>query len=228
LKSILQLCIVSRKEIMFTGIIKYTGKVVSLSPRARGATLTLEAPKELIKNMSCGESLCVNGVCLTISKIQEVSLTLDLSPETLAKTALSYISPGEEVNLEEPLKVGDFLGGHIVLGHVDIIAKILSINRYGNFFLFRFSLPPEIKKYVAKKGSIAIDGISLTIAEVTSSDFSVVVIPYTYENTNLKFKISGDWVNIEVDVIARYIETLLKFSSKKELDLETLNKFGFL
>jgi len=190
---------------LFTGIVEEIGKVNSIN------SLSLEVNcKKVLEETAVGDSICVNGICLTVVKIEGSSIKFDLSPETLRRTSLKFIKRGDWVNLERALKLSDRLGGHILQGHVDAVSKISSIKREGKAFSYTIKIPPNYKHLLVEKGSIGVDGISLTVAKVESNSFSVAVIPHTYENTNLKFKKVGDSVNLEFDIIGKYVEAILK------------------
>jgi riboflavin synthase len=178
----------------------------------------------------------VNGVCLTAKSTGSDSFTCDISFSTLNTTTFKYCNSGDEVNLEIPLTSADKLGGHLVSGHVDCMSKVLKIISIGKSYLINFELPPEIREFVTPKGAIAVDGISLTVSEVENDIFSAAIIPYTYENTNLRHRRPGDMVNIEVDMVSRYIVNYLQQKQMDNKDLqktkdkvfkEKLEKYGF-
>ncbi len=190
---------------MFTGIIEETGRVVTTTPRLRiSCTDVLSDTKE-------GSSIAVNGVCLTAVRLESGSFGADVSPETLARTNLGDLALGSVVNLERPMAVGERLSGHIVQGHVDATGEMLSLEALpdGNWWL-RIRIPRDLERYLIHKGSVTIDGISLTIAELKEDVVSVAIIPHTYEVTNLHTRQAGDRVNIEVDLIAKYVEKLIQ------------------
>jgi riboflavin synthase len=189
---------------MFTGIVEEVGMVVQSGSRLRIRCRTV------LSDTREGSSIAVNGVCLTAVALEEHAFGADLSPETLARTSLGGLSPGSLVNLERPLAVGDRLGGHIVQGHVDGTAEVVALDALpgGNWDL-RVRVPPELDRYMIYKGSIAIDGVSLTIASLDGGILSVAIIPHTYENTAMRSYQPGARVNIEVDLISKYVEKLL-------------------
>ena len=187
---------------MFSGIVTGVGKVASLESGRGGARLRVSAPRRYGR-FRRGESVSVSGVCLTAVRTSR-DLVADLSPETLRRSNLGRLASGDRVNLERALRWGDRLSGHFVLGHVDGIARVLSIVASGNSWLFRFSIPPGLSRYVARKGSVALDGISLTVAARRGRAFDVAVIPETFRRTTLGRARRGDGVNFEVDVFARY------------------------
>lgn len=195
---------------MFTGLITDVGEVVARS----GGTFTLRTAYRL-KPEETGLSICCNGVCLTATEIKPISagaeFTVDVSNETLAKTNLDSWQPGRRVNLERSLRAGDELGGHIVSGHVDGVAKIISITPDGDSKRFLLEAPEHLSRYIAPKGSVALDGTSLTVNEVAETRFGVNVIPHTLTVTTWGAKTPGDLVNLEVDVFARYVARLMEF-----------------
>jgi riboflavin synthase len=189
---------------MFTGIIKTTAKVL----KSRGSLLRVQAP---LKSVGLGDSIAVNGTCLTVAKIAGRTLDFELSGETLSRTNLSALRPGNLVNLEPSLRAGDVLGGHLVTGHVDAQGKILKLRRLvGNFADFTVGLPHELKGLVALKGSIAVDGISLTVSAIKAGEFSAAIVPFTLLQTNLNWRKIGEFVNLEADLIARYVAANLR------------------
>lgn len=216
---------------MFTGIIEEVG-IVSALPEKVGQNSELKVDCESIqKDLKIGDSLAVNGVCLTITTFEAKSVTADLSPETLAGTLFSDMKRGSRVNLELALRINDRLGGHMVLGHVDALAGLLGIQKKGDFYEFEFSIDPAIRRYLVHKGSVGVNGISLTLSKVTEHSFFIAVIPHTFHNTSLSDLKVGDRVHIETDIIARYVEGLLSDrdskQGKKPIDLEFLQKHGF-
>jgi riboflavin synthase len=186
---------------MFTGIVTHLGRVESLEKRSRGARVTI-APADGVRYRA-GESVCVSGVCLTAVRASR-RLVADLSSETLRRSTLGALAPGDRVNLERALRWGDRLSGHFVMGHVDGISRIVSVRRAGNSWEYRFSIPRGLGRLVAEKGSVALDGVSLTVASRRGRNFSVSVIPETFRRTTLGARRSGDAVNFEADVFARY------------------------
>ncbi|MBI4297576.1 MAG: riboflavin synthase [Chloroflexi bacterium] len=211
---------------MFTGIVEEVGTVVAL----RGQRLTIAARKAL-EGMAVGDSIAVDGACLTIVARDATSFSVDLSPETLARTTLAALQPGGGVNLERALTPQSRLGGHFVQGHVDGTGRILSIATQEGAHLFRIGASSEIMRYLVEKGFIAVDGISLTVAALDVSSFAVSVIPYTYENTTLGHKDPGAAVNLEVDILAKYVEKLHGGTLRQAQDsvtMELLERHGFL
>ena len=189
---------------MFTGLVEEVGEVLWLRKLSYSAKLKVKCAK-VLDEVKKGDSVAVNGVCLTAVEIGDNSLVFDVSAETLRRTTVGNFKPGDPVNLERALRLSDRLGGHILQGHVDTTTKLMGVKREGNGFLFTFRLPPEYRYLVVEKGSIGIDGISLTVANLSSDSFTIAVIPHTYENTNLKYKRPGDVVNLEFDVIGKYV-----------------------
>ena len=193
---------------MFTGIIEEVGQVVGLDDTNDFRTLSVRGGK-LLNGIMAGASVAVNGVCLTVRTLQGNTFTADLSRETLDRTSLKSVNSGTTVNLELPMRADGRFGGHIVQGHVDSVGTIRSFTREGDSWNLQVELSPDALRYVVEKGSIAIDGISLTVAAIKSSVVEVAIIPHTFENTNLRHAKAGDSVNIEYDVIAKYVERML-------------------
>jgi len=212
---------------VFTGLIRELGKVVSLAPMAGGMRLEVTMETKGEGSPTVGDSVAVNGACLTIVEVGSGRVVMEVSPETLTRTNLGTLKPGDVVNLERALRVGDALDGHLVLGHVDDTVSLLEVRREGEFYLFRFSLPPHLARYVTEKGSVALDGISLTVRGLAGDSFTVAVIPHTYRNTNLQFRRPGDKLNLEVDVVARYVERLMG-GGGGALSEDILKRTGFL
>jgi len=202
---------------MFTGIIEGTGKIVAKRNVGGGVGLDIDAAFEL-SDPAEGESIAVNGVCLTAYDIRGRRFSADVSPETLSRTKLGRLGPGTVVNLERALRLSDRLGGHIVSGHVDCLARVTAKKDVGDYTIFSFSLPQSQSRYVIEKGSIAIDGISLTVNSCGDGFFEVSIIPHTLKMTTLLSLRVGDMVNIEVDVIGKYVEKLLTPGKGAELN----------
>ncbi len=216
---------------MFTGLIEEVGKVVGIE--RGGAAARLRVASSLpAEEILLGDSIAVNGVCLTVVALSGTTATFDVSPETLERTAFRTLRPGSPVNLERALRLSDRLGGHIVSGHVDCVATLAERREVSGNIVFTFTLPREFGRYVVEKGSIAIDGISLTVNSVSADGFAVNVIPHTAERTTLRERSIGDAVNIEVDILAKYVERLLGRGGDGEekggLSLDLLAKSGFL
>ncbi len=215
---------------MFTGLIEDIGTVQQV--RRSGITVQLQVATKLpVAEIALGDSIAVNGICLTVVELDATNFVADVSPETLKCSTLNGVAPGLEVNLERALRLSDRLGGHLVSGHVDDVATVLSRRQDGNAISFTFKMAVETLRYVVVKGSITIDGISLTVNEVTSDTFSVAIIPHSLAQTTLKNLKTGSMVNIETDIIARYVEKLLGGSvqaSSGGLTMEHLAKNGFV
>jgi len=206
---------------MFTGIIAEVGRVISLEPDK----LTVKAV-QILKGIVPGASIAVNGACLTVTQYTYERFTVGLSTETLTRTNLGYLKTGDPVNLERPLGLGGELGGHLVQGHVDGTGRITAIMPAGGSEVFRFEAPWDIMRYIVEKGFIAIDGISLTVTSRTDNFFEVAVIDYTRAQTNLKFRKIGDIVNLEIDILAKYVERFMQARSG-HLTEEYLKEHGF-
>jgi len=197
---------------MFTGIIEELGKVKNVERRGENARIIIEA-KLVIEGTNHGDSIAVNGVCLTALDLQPDSFAADVSMETLARSTLGSLQAGTPVNLERSVTPATRLGGHIVQGHVDARGRLLAVVDHGESWTVRFGFPKEIARYLVFKGSVAVEGISLTIAGLADDYFEVAIIPKTWEVTNLSSLKVGDGVNLEVDVIGKYVERLLEFKN---------------
>ena len=190
---------------MFTGIVESMGTVVRVLRRGGGARLEVRAP-QILPEVKIGDSVAVNGACVTVTAHVDDTFACDLVPETLARTNLGTLQPGEEVNLELPMRAGGRLDGHIVQGHVDVVGTIRSRRRVGAQEMLEVTVPFELTRYLAPKGSVSVEGVSLTIMDVNKDRFRVALIPHTVETTTLGKKIQGAAVNVEVDVISKYVE----------------------
>lgn len=215
---------------MFTGIIEEIGTVLSLRGGSGGVKIDIEA-SEVLEGARTGDSVAVNGVCLTVTPAGG-HFTADAMPETLRRTSLRGLHPGSKVNLERAVAAGGRFGGHIVSGHVDACGRVLSITRDGIAQLLRVAVPSDVAKYIAVKGSVALDGVSLTVTAVGGDSLTVSLIPHTRRSTTLGDLRPGAEVNVEVDMLARYIERLLSApgeaeSGKDGLTLEFLEENGF-
>ncbi len=206
---------------MFTGIIEEIGKVSSAS-----TTRLVISARQVVDGIKPGDSIAINGACLTVTDFDRVSFSVDVMPETLQRTNLGQLTAGDGVNLERPTTLGGQLGGHLVQGHIDDIGRIISMEREGEALLFRFEAPPEVMRYTAPKGFIAVDGISLTITEKDNSSFQVSVVEYTRRNTTLSSRKVGDVVNLEVDIIAKYVAQFTQ-PQAGGLTVEFLIEHGF-
>jgi len=214
---------------MFTGIIEEIGKIKKIILIRDIVKVIINADK-ILTDMKLGDSISVDGVCLTVVKFTKNEFEADLSPETLNLTTFKHKKNNDMVNLERALKLGDKLGGHFITGHIDGIGKIDQIEKKGDSFIYTFTTDDSILNNIVHKGSIAIDGISLTIAELNENSFSVAIIPYTYTNTTFRYKKSGDLVNIETDMLGKYVKKYigLEAEHKSVIDEEFLKKYGFL
>lgn len=216
---------------IFTGIIQELGVVVKLQVRQDAARLTVGAEK-VLAGVQLGDSIAVNGVCLTVVDFSERHFTVDIMPETLRRTNLAELKPGDIVNLEPALTLGARLGGHLVSGHIDDVGRIAARHQEGNAIILRISAPPAVMKYIIPKGSIAVDGISLTVTSLEKSAFTVSVIPHTAAQTNLGQRKVNDPVNLENDLIGKYVARLLAGQEEDEkngdISLEMLTNYGFL
>ena len=193
---------------MFTGIIEELGNIASVNKSDAGARIIVSAAL-VTSDIKNGDSIAVNGVCLTAIDVSRESFAADVSPETLERTTIGNLQQGSRVNLERAVTPSTRLGGHIVQGHVDGRGTFLSAESQGEFWTVKFGFPLELARYFVHKGSVAIEGISLTIASLSETDFEIAVIPQTWEMTNLSFLKSGDAVNLEADIIAKYVERVM-------------------
>jgi len=211
---------------MFTGIVESKGKVLRAEYHGYGKRLSLELPADLT-DVQLGDSININGVCLTVVEKKGQNIEFDLSSETLQKTVLGEVREGDWVNLERALKLTDRLGGHIVTGHVDGIGVIVEKRQEIEFIHLRIRIPGSISKYVVQKGAIAIDGISLTVNECQDEEVKIVLIPGTIEKTTLVKKRVGDRVNIEADILGKYVEKILEGRKPRGMNLSFLKEHGF-
>lgn len=210
---------------MFTGIVEGQGKIRHLTMKGADAVLEIEGGINLTE-VAIGDSIAVNGACLTVTSKAEKTFTADVSAETLSKTTLKNLKSGEKVNLEKSLRVGGFVGGHFVLGHVDGTSKILSRTQKSGSLIFALEMDEKLSRYIVEKGSVAIDGISLTVNKVEKGRFYVNIIPHTAANTTLVVKKEHQQVNIETDILGKYVEKLLQTS--QGIDMDFLAKHGFI
>jgi len=217
---------------MFTGIAEELGKIKAMDFAAKSVKITIEAKKVLV-GLKIGDSISVNGTCLTVVSFTQHNFTADVMPETVKSTVLSQLKNGSVVNLEPALMLTSRLGGHMVSGHVDGLGTITGIKKDDNAILFTIDVKADIAKYIVKKGSVAVDGISLTVVDCTSHGFTVSLIPHTAEVTAFGAKKIGDFVNIETDMVGKYIERFLTYQedtkSSPEIKITTdfLQKYGF-
>jgi riboflavin synthase len=211
---------------MFTGIVEELGKVKTLARTAGAARLTISA-STVLGGTAPGDSICVNGVCLTVVEIGTAQFSADVAQETLKVTNLGDLRAGQQVNLERALQLSARVGGHLVTGHVDAVGRIREKREEGNSWRVFIEAPETALRYVIKKGSIAVDGISLTIADLDKAVFSIAMIPHTAKLTTLGFKAAGDSVNLETDIIGKYVERLLAGRVAGGVNRELLKKAGF-
>jgi len=214
---------------MFTGIIEEIGKIVKITPIAGGFTLRIKAEK-VIEDLTINDSVCIDGVCLTVTKKENDAFWVDAVGATLEKTTINKIKADASVNLERSVRLSDRLGGHLVQGHVNGIGTISEIKKLGENYLIKILIPEDLEKYLIKEGSIAINGISLTIADVIKNEISISIIPHTWQNTNLKDKMVDNRVNVEIDILAKYVEKLLtkvNNSSNKNITENWLKEIGY-
>jgi len=226
---------------MFTGIIKEIGKITKIEESSNGKIIAIQAPV-LTKDLKVGDSISVNGCCLTVKKFASDCFFADISFTTLKSTTFKNIKVNDFVNLEDSIKLTDKLGGHFVTGHIDDIGSLVKIEKLGNFYSLIVKVEKNILKFIAPKGSIAVDGISLTVVNTyedlslnssldsnfnkDSGYFSITVIPHTFENTTLKYKKINSLLNIEVDILARYVENLLNFTNKNITKANNNNNYN--
>ena len=196
---------------MFTGLIEDVGTIGDLRLQQKSAVLTVKT-KLPVRSMARGASVAVNGACLTVVKKGLRSFTVDVSPETLQRTSLETLTVGSMVNLERPMRLADRLGGHLVTGHVDGVGAVAAIEKQGEFTIVTFEVPAPLGALLVPKGSVAVDGISLTVNVCRKQRFSVAIIPFTLRHTNLRAREVGDKVNIETDLIGKYVQSFMRQS----------------
>ncbi len=222
---------ISEVVIIFTGIVEELGKVREVRKGSQSCQLDIAASK-VLTDVKLGDSIAVNGVCLTVVAFETDRFTADVMWETLRKTNLEKLRSGDTVNLERALRLGDRMGGHLVLGHVDGVGRIIEQRRVDIALVTRIGCSPELLQYVLPKGSVAVDGISLTVVETFADSFTVSLIPHTAKLTTLGWKKPGDMVNLETDIIGKYVEHLMKgkgsASNKEGMDLAFLHEHGFI
>jgi len=211
---------------MFTGLIEALRPVERATRRGDGLEIQVDLGP-LVEGARPGDSIAVNGACLTVTSVSGKTVAFDVVPETVRKTNLAELRPGDRVNIERPLRIGDRLGGHFVQGHVDGLGRMTAKSAKGAETLVRIEVPPSLARMMIPKGSVAVDGISLTIADLSDASFSVAVIPHTLENTTLGFKTPGDTVNIEVDMIGKWIAKLLGKDASGSITQDWLRDHGF-
>jgi len=215
---------------MFTGIIEETGKIRKNSLLGKGRKLTISAQR-ILQDLKIEDSVCISGVCLTVVAVSPTDFTVEAVGATLDKTTLGGLKPGRPVNLERAMQIEARLGGHLVLGHVNGIGKIISIRERNGAFFVELEIPAELEKYVITEGSIAVDGISLTVANQINDRIILSIIPFTWQHTTLGQSRAGDLCNIETDMIAKYVEKLLPMNQQKDagekITLDWLKKTGY-
>ena len=215
---------------MFTGIVEEIGYVKSFNRAPGGAKLEVNC-SDILDDLKIGDSVCINGVCETVTSVNNSGFSVDVSDETLSVTNFVVLAKNDHLNLERALTLNSRLGGHIVSGHIDCKGMINSVEKLSDFYNISVMIPPEYMKYVVYKGSVAVNGISLTVSEVRKAGFSVAVIPHTYQNTNLQYLNIGKNVNIETDILGRYVEKLLSGDNNKienNISMEFLQENGFV
>lgn len=218
---------------MFTGIVEEIGTVKNIIKGSRSIKLAIAAQK-VLENTNLGDSIAVNGVCLTVTALGKNGFTADVMPESMSKTNMGKLKPGDRVNLERALTLASRLGGHIVSGHIDGVGEIIDMEKDDNAVRVTLTASSKVMKYIVSEGSVALDGVSLTVAHLGESDFTVSLIPHTAQVTTLLDKKVGDKLNVENDVVGKYVERLLNFSAKNEtkekkpsLSLSFLRENGF-
>jgi riboflavin synthase len=207
---------------VFTGIVTEVGRVASVSPKSLAITAS-----EVMDGMGNGDSIAVNGACMTVTGIDDTSLMVGIMPETLKRTNLGRLRAGDTVNLERALTLDGLLGGHLVQGHIDAVGKIVSIAEDNGATIMKIEAPPEVMEYTVEKGFIAVDGVSLTVTGMSRDTFEVSVVDYTLKNTTLGSRRAGDTVNLEADIIAKYVVQLNRKGSGG-ITLDFLEEHGFL
>ncbi|HET7663509.1 MAG TPA: riboflavin synthase [Rhodanobacteraceae bacterium] len=212
---------------MFTGIVQSVGRVARLEPRGGDVRLHVDTADLDLADVALGDSIAVSGCCLTVVSLTERGFAADVSNESLSLTTLGKLKSGDPVNLEKALRLADRLGGHLVSGHVDGLGKVVSVAPDGRSQRWTFEVPEALARYIAHKGSVTIDGTSLTVNEVEGKRFGVNLIPHTVEHTSFHARKAGDAVNIEVDVVARYIERLLGQGKATGIDADFLKRHGY-
>lgn len=215
---------------MFTGLVEEVGSIISIHKGEKSAQIVIKAHR-VLENVRLGDSIAVNGVCLTVTDFSPSAFNVDVMAETIRKTNLKDLSPGSTINLERALRLGDRLGGHLVSGHIDGVGTLKNFHKEDNAVWITIGASADLLKYIIPKGSIAIDGVSLTVAFVDDKLFKVSIIPHTKEATTLLTKAVGSPVNLECDMIGKYIEKFISHkeapSPQRSLDMEFLTKHGF-
>ena len=216
---------------MFTGLIEEMGKILTVAKSAQGAKITIAA-KKVLEDVLLGDSICTNGICLTVTSFDKDRFSVDVMAETMRRSNFQHIAPGDAVNLERALRVGDRLGGHMVSGHIDGVGVIKSYEKEDNAIWITIEAREDLLKYIIMKGSITIDGVSLTVAYVDQEKFKVSVIPHTKDMTTLLLKGTGSEVNLECDMVGKYIEKFMSYEEKRpkkqKLNEDFLKEHGYL
>lgn len=212
---------------MFTGLIEEVGIIMKVERKGDDAIITI-SHSSVLDDLKLGDSISVDGVCLTITHMQAPNFNVEASAETFRRTTLGSKKPNQKVNLERALRLNERLGGHLVTGHIDGVAKISAIIQEGSSQKMTFQISRRITQYLVEKGSVSVDGISLTVNEVNGEHFSVNVIPYTVFHTTLASRRVGDEVNVETDIIGKYVEKLVAREPGKKVDVQFLSEHGFL
>ena len=216
---------------MFTGIVQEVGKIAEIEPVKSSMRMRILAPRLDFTDVVLGDSIAVSGPCLTVTRFESGQFEVDVSAETLARTTLGERKAGDEVNLEKALRFNDRLGGHLVSGHVDGVGKIKLRESLDEYIRFVVNIPSELSKYLAFKGSVSLDGVSLTVNEAGKDEFEVLTIPHTLDNTTLGASEIGSTINVEVDLVARYLDRLTESSADNvdpAISLSTLESAGLL
>ncbi|MCD6472053.1 riboflavin synthase [Candidatus Aerophobetes bacterium] len=212
---------------MFTGIVEEVGEVNEFKPSSLFSRLNIKAHK-VLEGTKCSDSILINGVCLTVVGIKESDFTVEVISQTLNKTNLSKLRERSKVNLERALSSFNRLGGHLVTGDIDGVAKIKDVDKRGKQVIIKIQPPSSLMRYIVNQGRVALEGISLTVADVVGKDFTVCLIPFTLANTTLSLKKKGDLLNLEVDIISKYVEKILgERSSRQKIDREFLKRNGY-
>jgi riboflavin synthase len=212
---------------MFTGIVEELGEAKGIAGRRGLLELSIKAEK-VREDLKKGDSLALNGVCLTVTNLERDTFKVEVISETLRRTTLKELKVGDKLNLERALRVDERLGGHIISGHIDGVGTIRSEKQKGKEKIMEIVPREELLKYIVPQGSVALEGVSLTVGEQKDDSFTVSLIPYTLENTNLGFKKGGDRLNLEVDILGKYVEKLLRPKRPKGIERETLKEYGYL
>jgi len=212
---------------MFTGIVVEMGEVATLERRGGIVKLFLNS-REVVRDAKIGDSISISGVCLTVVEIKDATMRFDLSDETMRITNLGLLKSGDRVNLEPSLKPDSKLGGHFVLGHVDGVGRIRSKTKMGDVFRVEIEIPENLLDSLVEKGSVAVDGISLTVVDILKNSFTIIIIPYTANLTTMGWKCSGDTVNIEVDIIGKYVARFLGRDKRDSQLMKTLYEEGYI